>query len=617
MFLENIQSPKDLKNKSFSDLKILSEEIREMIMQVVSKKGGHLASSLGAVELCVALHYCLNTPDDSLIFDVGHQSYAHKILCGRKDRFHLLREFEGVSGFPNIHESPYDVFTTGHASAALSCAQGMAEAKKLLKDSSRTVAVIGDGSLTGGMSFEALNYAGHRQSEMLVIVNHNEMSISPSVGALSQYLTQLVAAPVYNRIKDELDRFLEYFSFTKLLSMKARKFEEALKGLMIPGLYFEELGFRYFGPIDGHDFNILIPTLKNVLSLKGPKILHVITKKGRGCLFSEENSEDYHSAVPFDRATGNPVKMPEDGFGDIFAKKLCALAETNDKIVAVTAAMLKGTGLNHFAEKNPKKIFDVGIAEEHAVAFAGGLCKAGLRPFIAVYSTFLQRAIDQIFHDVALQELPVSFVLDRAGVVGEDGPTHHGIFDIAYLRMIPEIVCMAPKDKEELEAMVEFMLTLSRPNTLRYPKGKVYSLGPTPEIRLGKAEVMREGKKVCLVAIGAMVKNALEASELLAKENTFCGLVNARFIKPLDTELLKKLASEYEVIITLEEAALAGGFGSAILELFEKEKLLQKTKLIRLGFPDEFIPMAKREMQMSMYGIDAEAIVKQVKSLFS
>ena len=615
MIIEKINSPSDLKNLTPNELDTLAGEIRAMILEVVSKKGGHLASSMGAVELIIALHHCLNTPSDSLIFDVGHQAYAHKILTGRRDTFGTLREYKGISGFPNFNESPYDVYITGHASTAVSCAQGIAEAKKIKKDTSKTVAVIGDGSLTGGMCFEALNHAGHSQSEILVIVNHNEMSISPSVGALSNYLTKIVSDPVYNRIKEELEKFIQHFAIMKKVSQKAGKFEEAVKGLLIPGMFFEELGFRYFGPIDGHDFSTLVPTLKNVLALKGPRVLHLITKKGRGFPYSEENSEDYHSAVPFDMKNGNPVKIHEEGFGEVFAKKLASLAEKDERVVAITAAMLKGTGLDLFQEKFPSRTFDVGIAEEHAVTFASGLAKMGLKPHVAVYSTFLQRAYDQIFHDVALQNVPVTFVLDRAGVVGEDGPTHHGVFDVAYLRHIPNLVCMAPKDKEELEDMLEFSLTLKTPVSIRYPKGGAYSLkkekdpGKRAPIELGKAEILSQGNDVCILAMGSMVKTGVESVLALKEKKVDATLVNARFIKPLDETLLKELAARFSMIVTLEEAALAGGFGSAVLEFLSQENLLSKTRVIRLGFPDEFICSAKREHLMSLYGVDSQAVV--------
>jgi 1-deoxy-D-xylulose-5-phosphate synthase len=613
MILEKVNSPQELKNLSLEELKILSREIRDLIIHIVSGKGGHLASSLGAVELCVALQYVLNTPFDTVVFDVGHQTYAHKIITARRDSFKKLREYQGISGFPNSNESVYDTYISGHASAAVSWAQGIASAKQLKKNNSKTVAVIGDGSLTGGMCFEALNSCGHTQSEILVVLNHNEMSISPSVGALSSYLNKLLSAPIYNRIKGELASFLEHHSFTKKLLPRAKKFEEALKGLLVPGIFFEELGFRYFGPIDGHDLDTLITTLKNVLPLKGPKVLHVITKKGKGYAFAENNPEDFHSSVAFDVKTGLPTKENKDGFSEVFAKKLISLAQNDERIVAITAAMPKGTGLHLFREKFPRRLYDVGIAEAHAVSFASGMAKGAFKPVVAIYSTFLQRAFDQIVHDVALQNLPVIFAIDRAGCVGEDGPTHHGVFDIGYLRMIPNMVCMAAKDKEELEDMLEFSLNLNSPVSIRYPKGEAYSLNMREKISLGKAQILGRGRDICIIALGSMVKTAIECAALLKKDSLSTFLVNARFIKPLDEELLIEIANNFKFIITLEEGNLSCGFGSSIMEFYEREDILDKIKLVRAGFPDEFVPAAKREELFQMYGLDAATLSRRIK----
>ncbi len=615
MILERVNSPGDLKKLTREELKTLNQEIRNLIVKVVSQKGGHLASSLGAVELCVALGICLDLPQDSLIFDVGHQTYAHKIITGRKNAFSHLREYKGISGFPSHKESAYDIYVSGHASTAISWAQGISEAKKLQEDESKTVAVIGDGSLTGGMCFEALNSCGHSQSDVLVIVNHNEMSISPSVGALSSRLTKFISAPIYNRIKDELEKFSTHFSLMKRLARRAKKFEETIKGLIVPGLFFEELGFRYFGPIDGHNLDILNATLKNVISLKGPRILHIVTKKGKGYKFSEENPESFHGISGFDIATGKFKEKLKDDFGEVLAQKLKSLAEADKKIVVITAAMLRGTGLYLFQEEFPRRFFDVGIAEAHAVGFASGLAKQGLKPVVAIYSTFLQRAFDQIVHDIALQNLNVVFAVDRAGVVGEDGPTHHGVFDIGYLRLIPNMVCMAPKDKEELEDMVEFSLGLSSPVSIRYPKGEAYSLGDRKPIKLGKSQIISEGEDVCLIALGSMVKTAGECAQLLKKDGLNTYLINARFIKPLDESLLKGLTDKFSLIITLEEGSLDCGFGAAVLEFYEKQGLLNKVKIERVGFPDEFIPAAAREELFRIYNIDAASLAKRIKAL--
>ncbi len=616
--IEKVNSPCDLKKLNIKELKELAVEIRELIIKVVSRKGGHLASSLGTVELCIALHYCLNTPEDSIIFDVGHQAYAHKILTGRRDKFEKLREYKGISGFPSFEESKYDLYISGHSSTAVSWAQGVAQAKKLLRDNSKTIAVIGDGSLTGGMCFEALNNCGHTDLDVLVILNRNEMSISHSVGALSNYLNKIISLPLYNRIKRELELFLKHLPhFAKRLAIKAKRFEEAIKGLLVPGVFFEELGFRYFGPLDGHNLDVLIPTLKNVLSLPGPRLLHIITKKGKGYKFAEEHPEDFHSVSPFSVETGQVIKAGRETFSEVFAKKLISLARKDRRIVAITAAMFKGTGLHLFREAFPQRTFDVGIAEGHAVGFASGLAKKGLRPVVAIYSTFLQRAYDQILHDIALQRLPVVFAIDRAGLVGEDGPTHHGVFDIGYLRIVPNIICMAPKDKEELEDMLEFALQREMPVSIRYPKGEAYSLGRREKIVLGKAEVLQEGKDLCIIALGSVVREAIIAASLLRKQGIDCFLVNARFIKPLDEELLKFLGNNFKLIVTVEEGILSAGLGSGVLEFYEKENLLGKVNVKRIGIKDEFSTFATRQQLLKMYGLDGSSIYEKVMHYFS
>jgi len=607
MTVEKINSPQDLKKLNLKELKILAEEIRKLIIKVVSKKGGHLASSLGAVELCIALHYSLNTPYDDLIFDVGHQAYAHKIITGRREKFYQLREYKGLSGFPNPEESEYDLFISGHASTALSWALGIAEAKRIKGKKTKTVAVIGDGALTGGMCFEALNKCGELKSDVLVVLNHNHMSISASVGALSKYLTKIISLPIYNKIKGELESFLSHLpSLAKRLAQKAKKFEEAIKGLIVPGIFFEELGFRYFGPIDGHNLEVLIPTLKNILKLEGPRLLHVITQKGKGFKEAEENPEKFHSFS---------VKKKRITFTDVFSEKIVSLAKKDERIVAITAAMSSGTGLDYFKKMFPERFFDVGIAEENAVGLAAGLAKKGLIPVVAIYSTFLQRAFDQIIHDVALQNLKVIFIIDRAGFVGEDGPTHHGIFDVSYLRMIPNMVCMAPKDKEELEDMLEFALKLNSPVSIRFPKEKAYSLSERKEIILGKAEIVKEGKDICLIALGSMVREALITKSFLEEEGISVQVVNARFIRPLDRRLLKELADKFEVIITLEENVLEGGFGSAVMEFYEKEELLDKIKLRRIGIKNEFPTFAKREQLIKLYKLDGFSIYQDLVKL--
>jgi len=606
MILERIESPQDIKRLNYKELKLLAQEIRKLIVEVVSKKGGHLASSLGAVELCLALHYCLDTPSDSLIFDVGHQAYAHKIITGRREKFYQLREHKGLSGFPNPEESEYDLFISGHASTAISWALGVAEAGRIKGKSTNTVAVVGDGSLSGGMCFEALNKCGELKSDVLVILNHNQMSISVSVGALSKYLTKIISLPIYNKIKNELEKFLSHLPFpAKKLAQKTKKFEEAIKGLIVPGIFFEELGFRYFGPIDGHNLEVLIPTLKNILRLDGPRLLHVITQKGKGLKEAEKNPEKFHSFSSTKKTT----------FSDVFSKKIVSLAKKDKRIVAITAAMPHGTGLDCFARTFPERFFDVGIAEANAVGLAAGLAKKGLIPVVAIYSTFLQRAYDQIIHDVALQNLKVIFIIDRAGFVGEDGPTHHGIFDISYLRAIPNLVCLAPKDKEELEDMLEFALKIKNPVGIRFPKEEAYFLGKREKIEFAKAQILEEGEDLCIVALGSLVKEALRVRASLEKEGIRAGIINARFIKPLDESMLRKLANKFNIIVTLEEGVLEGGFGSAVLEFYEKENLLGKIKVKRIGIKSEFPTFAKREELIKLYRLDGNSIFEDLVRL--
>ncbi|MCF7869674.1 MAG: 1-deoxy-D-xylulose-5-phosphate synthase [Candidatus Omnitrophica bacterium] len=617
MILETINSPKDLRTKNLEELKLLSRELRDYIIDVVSKTGGHLASSLGAVELCIALHYCCNTPEDEIVFDVGHQTYAHKIITGRKKDFLTLRSYQGLSGFPNFNESIYDCYISGHASTAISWAQGIAEAKKLKKDSSKTVAVVGDGSLTGGMSFEALNYSGHRGSDLLVILNHNNMSISPSVGALGKYLTRMISNPIYNRLRIEVENFLGHLPLAKKFIPKAKKFEERLKGLIIPGMFFEELGFRYFGPIDGHNLEEFIPTLRNLISLKGPKILHVITKKGKGYRIAEEKPELFHGVSVFDPETGNHRKTKEITFSQIFAAKLVDLAKVDKRIVAITAAMPEGTGLSLFKQEIPDRFFDVGIAEAHAVGLASGLAKEGKKPVVAIYSTFLQRCYDQIIHDVALQNVPVVFAIDRAGLVGPDGPTHHGVFDIGFIKLIPNIIFMAPKDKKELQDSLQFALSCNQPTAIRYPKGESFSLGRDEPIELGKSQILSEGKDLAIMALGSMLKEAMKCRQILAKDKISIGVVNARFIKPLDESLLIELFNKYKILVTIEEGSLSGGWGQEVTAYcFNKGNHL-KTKIVNLGLPDQFIPAGKRKELFCQYGLDAKSLAEKIKAIIA
>lgn len=643
--LDSINSPFDLKKLSIEDLPKVAQEIRDEIIETVSCVGGHLASSLGAVELAIAIHYCLDTPKDKLIWDVGHQAYAHKLLTGRRAHFKTLRQFGGLSGFPNKNESPYDTFTTGHGSTSISTALGLACSRDLKDEDYKVVAVIGDASLGGGMAFEALNHAGHIKKRIVVILNDNEMSISRSVGALSRYLNRIITAPIYNRIRKDVENLLKRvprFGFRVIRA--ARRLEEGLKNLLVPGILFEELGFRYFGPIDGHNINVIIGTLKNLLKLDEPVFLHVITKKGKGYLHAESLPEKFHGVGSFDITTGTKkciiseeVSRPADltftplekaadreessltGFTKAFSEKIVELAKTNEKIVTITAAMPEGTGLERFAKEFPERFFDVGMAEAHAVGFGAGLAKGGLIPVVCIYSTFLQRSYDQIVHDVSLQNLHVVLMLDRSGLVGEDGPTHHGIFDIAYLRSLPNLVIMAPRDEIELTEMLEFATRYDGPIAIRYPRGgSFYSKRleserfPREEIRFGCGEVLKEGRDLAIFALGYMVYPCLEAGLILRKEGIDCAIINARFVKPLDKELILELSKRVGMIFTAEEGILEGGFGSSILELFEKEFI--KIPVKRIGLDSRFFEHGPRELLLDKYGLSSQKIADFIKS---
>jgi len=607
MLLEYITSPQDLKKLSLAQLNTLCAELRQRIIEVVSKNGGHLASSLGAVELIVALHYCLDAPNDAILFDVGHQSYAHKILTGRNSRFDTLRQYTGLSGFPAHTESKYDPFTSGHSSDAVSLALGMTVAS-----AQKVVAVIGDGSLSGGLCFEGLNNAGHLKKDILVVLNTNELSISPAVGAISVYLNKIISQPVYNRFRESLENFIRTrLPKGRVILKLADKFEKELKGFFVPGMLFEELGFRYFGPLDGHNLELLIPTIKNILTIKGPMLLHVFTKKGKGCLPAEKEPVKFHSVGPFDTSTGFPLAESKITYTDVFSNKLLRLAEDNKNIVAITASMPEGTGLDKFQAAYPDRFFDVGIAEAHAVCFAAGLAKKGLRPLVAVYSTFLQRGYDQLIENIALQNLPVVFCLDRAGISGEDGVTHQGIFDLVYLRHIPNFVVMAPASAQELELMLESAISMEKPCAIRYPKSVARNFKTQPaQIRMGKAEILKEGKDAAIIAIGSMVEPSLEAAGLLMKENIDVCVVNSRFVKPLDKDFLLELSLKFKHIVTAEEGILDGGFGSSILELINRP-------VLRLGLPCEFIVHGKRELLLEKYKLDVKGIADSIRAYLS
>ena len=618
MYLEKIETPKDLKKLDIKTLPLLVSEVRKLIIETVSQTGGHLASNLGVVELTIALHYVFNCPDDKIVWDVGHQAYTHKILTGRRNQFHTLRQFGGMSGFTKIEESEYDVFGTGHGSTSISAALGMACAQKLTSNNDKLIAVIGDGALTGGMAFEALNHAGHIKKDIIVILNSNEMSISQNVGAWSQYLNRITTNPIYNRVRGDLEVVLKRVPmFGSRLVDSAKKLEKSLKLLLTPGILFDELGFRYIGPIDGHNIPLLIETLDNIKIFKGPVLVHVLTKKGKGYKFAEKNPTRFHSAKPFnintgiwrDETSGN--KLPT--YTEVFGNTLVKLAQKDKRIVAITAAMPDGTGLREFAQKFPDRFFDVGMAEQHAVTFAAGLALKGLKPVVAIYSTFLQRAYDQILHDVCLQKLPVIFAIDRAGIVEGDGPTHHGVFDLSYLSMIPNMTIMAPKDGGEFTSMLSKAVEYNQPVSIRYPKNYAAKSSSVEEIEIGKGEIVRDGTDIAILAIGTMVYPALEAAEILEKKNINASVVNMRFVKPLDTELVQKIASKVKKIVTVEENVVAGGFGMNVAEYVEAQNFASPCLAsLHIGLPDKFIEQGPRHLLLKKYKLDGAGIAETI-----
>lgn len=612
--LNKINSPSELKSLNMEDLKVLAKEIRKKIIEVVEKSGGHLAPNLGVVELTIALHRVFDAPKDKIIWDVGHQSYAHKLLTGRRESFHTLRQYGGISGFPSPFESRYDAFGTGHSSTSISAALGMACSRDYTQDDYKIVAVIGDGALTGGMSYEALNQTGYLKKDIIVILNDNSMSISKNVGAMSNYLSKIITKPIYNRFKDDVWELLG--KLPPALSSKTRglasKITEDLKNLFVPSGLFEELGFRYFGPLDGHNLDLLIKTFQNIKRLKGPILLHVLTKKGKGHDPAENNPSKFHGVGP---NMGKSLPKRET-YTDVFAKSIIELAQKDKKIVAITAAMPDGTGLIEFSKRFPERFFDVGIAEQHAVTFAAGLAISGYKPICAIYSTFLQRAYDQVIHDVCLQKLPVTFCIDRGGVVGEDGSTHHGAFDLSYLRLVPNLIIMAPKDKDELKDMLFAATTYKDgPVAIRYPKGEVAGEDLKKErtkLNIGEAEILVQGKDVCLIGVGSMVCECISAASMLKKDGISVEVINIRFIKPLDKKLLSGVFKRIKRVLTVEENVLTGGFGSAIMEFLTEEEL-GDVQLKRIGFPDKFIEHGPRNLLLEKYGLKSEHIAQIVK----
>ena len=609
--LDSVASPADLRRMPRDQLTALAEELRGFILNSVAQTGGHLASNLGAVELTIALHYVFNTPDDRLVWDVGHQSYPHKILTGRRAAMAGLRKADGIAGFPKREESPYDTFGTGHSSTSISAALGMAVAAKRAGLIRRAVAIIGDGAMTAGMAFEALNNAGDIDANLLVILNDNDMSISPNVGALNNYLAKLMSGRFYAAARRAGEKVLR--KVPPILEL-ARRTEEHVKGMVIPGTLFEEFGFNYIGPIDGHDLNVLVDTLTNIQRLDGPQFLHIVTRKGKGYEPAEDNPCLYHGVGSFNPATGiveKPVAKPT--YTQVFGDWLCDMAAVEPRLIGITPAMREGSGLVRFSEEFPDRYFDVGIAEQHALTFAAGLACDGYKPVVAIYSTFLQRAYDQLIHDIALQNLPVVLAIDRAGLVGADGPTHAGSFDLSYLRCIPNMTVMAPSDENECRQMLYTAMTLDSPSAVRYPRGSGY--GATIEttmhaLPIGKGIVRRTGKTVALLAFGSLVTPALAAAEALDAT-----LADMRFVKPLDEALVRQLAQTHEVLVTLEENAVMGGVGSAILETLQRLGL--RNRVVQLGLPDRFIDHGDHASMLKDCGLDAAGIVHSVRAILS
>ena len=609
--LPSIHSPKDLRLIKKELLPALCEELRQTIIQTASHNGGHLGSSLGAVEIITALHYVFNTPQDKIVFDTGHQAYAHKLLTGRQEKFKKIRTKGGISGFPKRHESEFDTFGVGHASTAISAALGMAIARDQKKENAKVIAVVGDGCLTGGMAYEAMQNAGLLRSDLLVILNDNQMFISQRVGALGKALTKLLTTKYVQLAEEKATNFLKRFDE---LGNNAAKLAKRARSILFPGTLFEEMGFRYFGPVNGNDIGAMIEVLENVKNIKGPVMLHVVTKKGKGYKPAEDSPTKFHGVGLFDVETGDSLgKANGISFTKAFSKTLVKLAEEDDKINAITAAMPEGTGLDAFRDRYPTRYFDVGIAEEHAATFAAGLAANGLKPIVALYSTFAQRCFDQILHDIALQKLPVVFALDRAGVVGEDGPTHHGVFDLSFLREIPNLIVSAPADENELQHLLKTAFNANAPFVVRYPRGVGFDvrLDAEPQVLpIGKGKWLQKGKDATILAIGNRVHPAQEAAKLLREKGLEVGVINMRFVSPLDTNIIKEALKNSPYLVTVEDNILAGGFGSAVAEVLADKQV--DFRLLRLGYPDEFVEHAKSSQLYRSFDLDAQGIAKQI-----
>lgn len=618
--LQEINSPADLRRLKLDQLTEVANEIRQFILETMSRIGGHTGASLGAVELAVALHYAFDTPTDRLVWDVGHQAYAHKILTGRRDQLSTIKQYGGLSPFLRRDESKYDTFGAGHASTSISAALGMAIARDRKGESHHVCAVIGDASLPGGMAMEAINQAGHLKTRLIVLLNDNEMSIAPAVGALTGYLNRIREAHGYHRFKDEVgETLLSIPGLGERLHHAAKTVKDALAAAVLPGALVNELGFKYIGYVDGHNPRALVAALREAQQIKdSPVIVHALTTKGKGFPSSEKNYYAWHATGPFDIKSGEPIKSAAKApqYTHVFGDTLCELMEKDERIVALTAAMPDGTGIDRALEKFPKRSFDVGIAEQHAVTFCAGMACEGMKPVAAIYSTFLQRGFDQLMHDVCIQNLNVTFALDRGGIAGPDGPTHHGLLDIAYMRAMPNIILMAPKDEAELRDMLLTAIEHNGPAALRYPRGNGVGVEITGDPRLleiGKGEILRDGGEVAIVAYGSMVHPSLHAAENLAKDGIETTVVNARFVKPLDAGLLLAMARTKRLIITVEEAYLAGGFGSAVMELLEENGLQDKVRVVRMGIPDRLITHGDAKLLLAKYGLDADGIYTRVK----
>lgn len=614
-YLSKVNSPADLKKLSYEELGILAEEIRLFLLDSVSKTGGHIASNLGVVELTIALHRVLNAPVDKIIWDVGHQTYVHKMITGRKALFDTLRKLDGLSGFPKTQESSYDAFNTGHSSTSVSAALGMARARDLKGEKYTVAAVIGDGALTGGMALEALNDAGMARTNLLIILNDNGMSIAPNVGGLSRYLSRIRVRPFYYKTRESMQAFLDLFPKSgKRLRSFLHKVKSAIKSMFMPSMFFEDLGFRYFGPIDGHNIREMVRVLEQARTMKGPVLVHVTTIKGKGYKYAEKQPAMYHGIAPFEIETGQVLAEGSENYSSVFGEKLCELARDDERIVAITAAMTDGTGLTGFRELFKKRFFDVGIAEQHAVTLAAGLAMGGIKPVVAIYSTFLQRAYDQILHDVALQNLPVVFAIDRAGVVGDDGETHQGIYDVSYLYTIPNLKILSPASPNELKIMLEYALKeYHGPIAIRYPKGSGCEFqGSEKPLVFGRGVLLQEGRDVTLTGVGSMMCIVLEAARLLEMEGISCEVINPRFLRPIDEELILESVKKTKRIVVVEDVIKSGGFGSHVAELVFRSRT--GADCMVLSLPDKGIEHGKRELIYKRYGIDPEGIKTSVKS---